>query len=437
MIPRVSWHTPGGCFTGEKGNALVIAILVLMVLSTMAVAFVAVTKTEKQISGNQLRGSQALYVAEAGIAEGLVRMSIQSSPSYIGENLSSPTAGWGRYIVLGNGGSSGDPEHALTLTDSLDNDGDGTIDEMGESYPEVPSSQVGLQDVIQYPWVKVRYKLADDAGVTSVVLYGDHDNNPSTKPRENFAAGFPVLIVTGNGIRSNADKTIEVEAVKVPGPPVPGSIYTEGNIQCQGTSFHIDGNDYDPVLGTIVAGSTPLPGIVATGGPAAVDCNTPQGWDNIEGQGAAPSIATAAYDIDLAAYVDAYSSVADLIYDGTQSNPNTSGWGTLDDFKTVYIRGGDLHLSGSNAGGGVLLIDGDFTLSGQFIWYGLVVCMGDVQITGGGAGIHIYGCLMTQGDIATSGTVSGNADIFYSSETISRLSDLSGYVVALWTEKQR
>jgi hypothetical protein len=281
----------------------------------------------------------------------------------------------------------------------------------------------------------VRYKLADDAGVTRVVLYGDHDDNPATRPQENFVAGFPVLIVTGNGIRTNADKTVEVEAVKVPGPPVPGSIYTEGNMDCKGTSFHIDGNDYDPALGTIVGGSTPLPGIVATGGPAAVDCNTPQGWNNIEGLGPAPSVATATYDIDLDAYVQTYGSMADFIYNGNTSNPSTAGWGTIDDYKVIHVRGGDLHLSGANGGGGVILVEGDFTLSGQFTWYGLIVCLGDVQMTGGGAGIHIFGCLMTQGDVATSGTVSGNADIYYSSETISKLSDLSGYTVALWTER--
>ncbi|KPJ60784.1 MAG: hypothetical protein AMJ46_04755 [Latescibacteria bacterium DG_63] len=432
---RVNSRIDAVCVGSEKGNALVIALLVLMVLSTMAVAFVAVTKTETQISGNQLRGSQALYVAEAGVSEALARMSVQGSPSYIGENLSSPTVGWGRYVVLGNGASVGDPEFASTQSDSLDNDGDGSIDETGEVYPEVASSQVGLQEVINYPWVKVRYKLGDDSGITRVLLYGDHDNDPSTRPMENFASGFPVIIVTSNGVRSNANKTVEVEAVKIPGPPVPGSVYTEGNLDCNGTSFHIDGNDYDPALGTIVAGSTPLPGVVATGGLGAVNCNVPQGWNNIEGEGPAPSVATATFDIDLPAYVDTYGSVADLVYNGDQSNPNTTGWGTIDDYKIIHIRGGDLHLSGSNDGGGVLLVDGDLKISGQFTWYGLIVCLGDTDFTGGGSGIHIYGCVMTQGDIATSGVVTGNADLYYSSETISKLSDLSGYTVALWTER--
>ncbi|MFH0778489.1 MAG: hypothetical protein V2A71_07635, partial [Candidatus Eisenbacteria bacterium] len=247
--------------------------------------------------------------------------------------------------------------------------------------------------------------------------------------------GLPVLVITGNGVRTNASKTVEVEAVKLPGPPVPGSIYTEGTLQCKGTSFHIDGNDYDPATGTIVVGSTPLPGVVATQGVGAVSCNSPNGWDNIEGAGAVPSIAAATYDIDLAAYVQAYSCMADVVYNGTQMNPSTAGWGDIDNYKIIHINGGDLHLSGQNSGGGVLLIDGDMKISGQFTWYGVIICMGDVDFSGGGAGIHVYGGVMTQGNIAASGSVSGNADIFYSSQTISKLSDFSSYTVALWTER--
>ena len=424
-----------GSHPDQKGNALIVALLVLFVLSTIALAFVGATKTEMQISGNNLRESQALYVAEAGISEALARMASKSSPSYIGETGSNPTPGWGRYIILTNGASAGDAERNLTASDSLDNDGDVSIDESGETYPEVISSQANLADPIQYPWVKLRYKVVNVGGVNRVVLFGDDDNNPTTRPVENVVRGAPVLIVTSNGRESNATKTIEIEAVKLPGLPVPGSVYTEGTLECKGTAFHIDGHDYDPVADTIIASSTPVPGVVATGGPGAVSCNTPNGWDNIEGAGAPPSVVGASYDLDLPGYRDSYASMADLLYNGTQSNPSTSGWGTASDYKVVYIRGGDLHLSGQNSGGGVLLVDGDLKVSGQFTWYGLIICMGNIEFTGGGNGIHVYGCVMTQGSVSASGSVSGQADLFYSSQTISKLSEMNSYTVALWKEK--
>src|SRR5512144_3079991 len=89
-----------GVRRGDSGNAMVVALLVLMVLTTAAVAYVAVTKSEKQIAGNSVIATQALYAAEAGITEGLHRMAYPAeSTSYIGP-AGVPAAGWGRYIVL-------------------------------------------------------------------------------------------------------------------------------------------------------------------------------------------------------------------------------------------------------------------------------------------------------------------------------------------------
>jgi len=420
---------------GERGNALVIALLVLLLLSSMAAVFVAVTKTEKQISGNNLRDSQSLYVAEAGVAEALSRMSTPASPSYMGETTSPPTPGWGRYVVQSGAASSSDPDHANTQSDGLDNNGDGQVDESGEAYPEIYSSQVGLARPLSYPWVKVRYKQITVAGVPRVVLFGDHDNNLATRPIQNIVNGHPVLIVTCNGTENNATKTVEVEALRLPGPTIPGSIYTEGTLDCKGTSFLIDGNDYDPVTGTIVTGSTPLPGVVPTQGASAVDCNTPQGWNNIQGSGAVPSISPATVDIDLEAVYDIYEGMADISYNGTQMNPITSGWGTMDDYKIVCVKGGDLHLSGVNGGGGILLVEGDIMISGQFTWYGIVICLANVEFTGGGSGIHIYGGVMTQGNISSSGSVSGNADVLYSSSTIAKLTEFQTYRVCSWRER--
>jgi hypothetical protein len=421
---------------GQKGNALVIALLVLLLLSSLAVTFVSVTKTEKQISGNSLRATQALYAAEAGLSECLARMSVPSSAAYIGEPSGTPpTPGWGRYIVLSTGASTRDPERSETETDGLDNDGDGTIDESGEAYPEVFSAQVGLTDPVNYPWVKVTYKEEVVGGARKVVLYGDHDNNPATRPVENLVAGVPVIQVTSNGLRNTSSKTIEVEAVKLPGPSVPGSVYTEGILICKGAAFHIDGNDYDPATGEIVPGSIPLPGVVPTGGVEAVDCTTPHGWNNIVGAGAVPSIVPPAFDINLPALLGSYAENADVVLYGTQMNPGTDTWGSLDHFVVVYIKEGDLHLSGDNSGGGMLLVDGDVMISGRFTWYGLILTLGDVDLVGGGTGIHIYGAIMTQGDISSSGNVSGNSDVFYSSEMISKLTEFTPYKVIMWEEK--
>ena len=57
----------------ESGNTLVAALLVLFLLTALGVSYVAVTKGDKQIAGNQLVGTQAFENAEAGISEVLRR----------------------------------------------------------------------------------------------------------------------------------------------------------------------------------------------------------------------------------------------------------------------------------------------------------------------------------------------------------------------------
>ncbi len=52
---------------GERGIALVIAILSLMILTFLGLALAAVTSTELQIATNYRWGQQALFNAEAGI----------------------------------------------------------------------------------------------------------------------------------------------------------------------------------------------------------------------------------------------------------------------------------------------------------------------------------------------------------------------------------
>jgi len=51
----------------EAGNAIIIALLVLFLLTSLGISYVAVTKGDKQIVSNQLAGSQAFSNAEAGM----------------------------------------------------------------------------------------------------------------------------------------------------------------------------------------------------------------------------------------------------------------------------------------------------------------------------------------------------------------------------------
>jgi len=414
----------------ERGAAMVIALLALVVLTVVGTLFLAQTKTETQISGHDQRSNQALMHAEAGYGEVLARMSNPSdSVNYMGRPAYSwnTERGWGRYLVLANGNSSQDRNRNRTATDGLDNDLDGTTDESGEVYPETPTRQGA--NPINYPWVQVHYKLN---GANQVILFGDHDQDINTPPQANLARGLPILVVTGFGGEGTSQRTVEVEAVRPPFEIPAGALYTEvDNFNFNGTQFLISGLDHDPVTGAVIVGNSEVPGMLTTGNPDNITSSlSGQQTNNVEGTGTEPSVDRAEVDVDLQTLHDTYVAQAQItLTPGTYSNVS---WGDLDHYTCVYDPG-DLHISGGLTGGGMLIVDGDLSITGSFTWYGVVLVMGSVTFSGGGQDIHIYGSCLTQGGVNDQ-TVGGNANILYSSEALNRLTMLSPYVVYNWRE---
>ena len=435
---RPEYRGTGSPWGPESGNTMVAALLVLFLLTALGVSYVAVTKGDKQIAGNQLVGTQAFENAEAGISEVLRRMSDPTEPYptvYIGQQPGLYTAGWGWYVVTDPGNAGLDPDAAETAFDGLNNDGDGAVDEGNERYPETGSKNglLALSSRLDYPWVKVRYKLD---GANQIVLFGDHDNDPTTPPRENTVRGIPAIIVTAAGRRGAGNKTVTVEAVKWPLPPVPGSVYTEGAMSFAGNSFYIDGHDHDYTAPyDTVAGAPTLPGISTPNNPADISSQlNAQQANNVKGSGSDPSVQPSNVNLDLTAMADAWSQMADITLAGNQNNPSTSGWGTVTDLKIVHVAG-DLLLSGNNSGAGVLVIDGDFSMGGTFNWNGVILCLKDVDIVGGGNAKQVVGALMIQGTLNDDSNVNGNVKLLYSSAMISKLNSLTQYEISSWIDQ--
>ena len=430
--------------TAESGNTLVVVLLVLFLLTSLGISYVAVTKGDKQIAGNQMISSQAFENAEAGISEVLLRMSdpnVTPSSIYLGEPVGSYTPGWGRYVVNDPGNSGLDPNYAATESDGLDNDGDAAVDEASEHYPEKGSRQgsagIPLASKLDYPWVKVRYKLNS---ANQIVLFGDHDNNPGTPPRENLVRGIPKIIVTAAGRRGAANKIVTVEAVKWPLPPVTGAVYTESPMSFQGNAFYIDGHDHDyQAPYDTIAGAPSLPGISTPNDPTTITNNiNGQQEDNVQGSGADPSVQPSNVNLDVQALAAAWSMLADITLVGNQNNPSSTGWGTVatnpPDLKVVHIQG-NLDISGNMTGAGVLVVDGNFKMGGTINWSGIILVLGDVDVVGGGNAKNIVGGLVVQGSLSGSTTVNGNITVYYSSAMIAKLNALKDYEVSSWIDQ--
>jgi hypothetical protein len=204
----------------EKGMVLPLGLMFLAIIAILGTTAVIVTTTDLKIGSNYRASEQAFYVAEAGISEAMHRLNLKSSDSnFIGEAPgSTPTPGWGRYIVLQTGADKfkDDPDWNLS-GDSLDNDADSEVDETGETYLEIVTLQTIDGTELNY-LVKIYYKIEDsqfqngDGDTNEVVLYGQdfgYGNDAS------ITGTYPVKIIESIGFaQNNSKRTIKTEVTK-------------------------------------------------------------------------------------------------------------------------------------------------------------------------------------------------------------------------------
>ena len=417
----------------DSGNALVIALLVLMVLTSAGVAYVAVTKSEKQIAGNAMTASQAMYAAEAGITEGLHRMSFPAeSTNYIGPPAL-PAAGWGRYIVLASGNSALDPGRAALAHDLMDNDGDTFVDESGETYPEVLTKQTVNANTLQYPYVRVEFKTQG----TQLMRFGDADQNPATPPIENLNYGAPVLRITASGRTGNAAKTLEAEAVRFPYLSAASAIWAGGPMNLNGNAFLIDGHDHDAdaPFDTLV-GANPAPAIL-TEGPASDVPMTSSQENNITGAGGDASVTHSTFTYDFNQLWAQLSASADYSYTGPLNwSSSTPANGSLTNPKVTAVNG-NLDIQGTWTGGGILIVNGNLSMRGGCMFKGIVICTGDLDLAGGGPAdvARILGSVIYQGTMVNNNTTGGSARVFFSTEAINAAMNLNRYTLTWWRER--
>jgi hypothetical protein len=100
-------------------------------------------------------------------------------------------------------------------------------------------------------------------------------------------------------------------------------------------------------------------------------------------------------------------------------DPLTQGAPCNEYFPVIYAPG-DLVLN-QGVGQGVLIVDGDLSVQGNFEFYGIVIVKGRLATAGQGAGdIHFRGAVMAANVDLADNRVAGNASIQYSSCVVHR-----------------
>ena len=386
----------------EKGAALVTGLLLVLVLTILGMVAMATTSMELKIARNDRSSKKVFYLAEAGIEDARSRMQggASSSPIY---DTQPTNASWTAFI--------------------------GTeLKTQGKGYLESNSNHIrytSLNPSMKYV-VTVTHKL-DGSG--NILRWGDSSGDGI--PEENTTTGKDIYIITSEGYSSDgASKPIRVEASPVPNITVPAALYTKANTTIQGNSTYVTGLDK--------CGTTVLPGVIS------MSTVTQNGMPHIDGS--PPIIPNSTQNIDIQYMINQFKGNSNYPYELSSATLTGMSWGSpapgatpqdatnCNDHNVVYFNTNSTYVRfmGGSTGCGLLLVEGDLQVSGGFTWYGVVLVTGSVVFSGGGEK-NVTGAMLAAGAVSAD-LVSGDANLLYCSEAISKQTSYLPLKIHRWAE---
>lgn len=422
----------------ENGMVLVTALLILTVLIVIGTIAVMQTSTDVRISGNYKTSMQAFYAAEAGIEEARGRLRSSSAATYAGDPASADNVWWSAYISSSaDSPATVDPDYNASYTNYMPT---------AASHTNTTVTTNSLQSDMEYI-VKIIHKnefiaeedghstssprYYDGDGSTSthsaaspgnIIYYGYGDPSHSTTAKQFTTGGStehaPVEIITAWAKTAGSVKSITVEVVKPPAPPIKATLYTKDDVTLNGSSMNIDGSDY-------CGAASDKPPIYTKDPHTTINNGTP----TFGGSPATP--VSGPDDIDIAGYVsDLKASATEII----TADQNGTDYGSAGNFVTCYcdattlVQGLDMR---NLTGYGILLVEGDLTLSGGFTWYGVILATGTLTFNGGGPNsINVRGAVLGN-DVVD---VNGGVNLSYDSCSIEDALSGRSPVVISWKE---
>ena len=416
----------------EKGLVLIAAIGLIAILALLGTVSAITTVTEIKISGNYKTNTKALYAAQAGIEEARARLRGSSGSNYAGDTIIDDPL-WAAYILTSSASwesTSDDPDYDAAYTSlrypALDNPDNTT------------KTDNSLQSDISY-WVKIRHKREADlfsdeqcntengSGPNDIIYYGYATSTSTTAEQftsdDDPANASPVEIITSYGSSNNSSGIIEIQARRLPGPPIVAAIYGK-SVDIDG---HVDITGNDDTNCSL--GSDPVPCV----GYSDDFPDPPPGQSSSLTSYAGESTLINP-TLVMGAYVDQLESTATIfLYDEDDPLQNYSV-GSDSNYEIVFCdatRLSDRELDINNLTGyGTLVVRGDLVLTGNVNWYGLIIVSGDIKISGSGNNIH--GAIVA-GDVAQ---LNGNINIYYDTCKIDNANSSYRYAAFRWEDKK-
>lgn len=169
----------------QKGMALVLAIMLLLVLFVMGSTLLMMTTTDVKIAGHQMRDNRALFVADAAIQEVLAR--ITSDTLYIGDTVGYVRRDWQSELYAGTPpAGSGDTLRFRAL--------------LGDT---------GLKYGVSSSPVVVHY-LKDRNGR---VMYYDPDSKKRMNELGKTQGAFPIYVAEATGFEGGGEYPVRRRAI--------------------------------------------------------------------------------------------------------------------------------------------------------------------------------------------------------------------------------
>jgi len=475
----------------ERGVALVMALIALLIVTSIGLSMMYMSDTETSINSNYRDEQTAYYASKAGLEEVRDRMrpsatnTINATPgtSLLPTTLPGTTVNGVLYITNPLGGETVAPW--LTTNAYFDDQickqvscgGSNQLPTLSGWYrTSTASATYATSPVLPYKWVRITLKTDGAAsgwsGATQNFMYVDGKSantnynvcwNGTNEVAQAAACASPklpvylmtALAVTPTGTRRMLQYELTQDALQL---QFPSALTLDGSNASLSTvtgpnsnNFVMNGTDTAGCGGAAAAATVDSIGVTNTPDVATVTSGIPSNRDSnytgiTGGTHTLPDVYNIASTLPsnmqsvsaLNALLLTIKNNADQTYNSNQNN--LANPGTAAAPQTIYING-DYSPNGNVTGYGILVVTGTFSPGGNVGWNGIVLVIGKGNMVGNGGGNNSYnGAVIVAKTVDASGNPlatlgaanfdfsgGGGNGINYSSGCINQASALSDY----------
>ena len=359
---------PASRLHNERGIALAVAIFALVVIGALVAGTFFAGRLEQQSGQNGVYAAQAAEGAEAGLSDAYANMNATALQAMVVGTSQTLTTS------LGSGTNVYASSSVRRLTSSLF-----LVEALGQR-----TDAAGTQMSRKKIGALLRLASANISVSAGLTALGD-------------------VLVGGNSTVSGNDAT--------------PSEWTAAGVSCP-TPADVAGVRYNGTLDQ--KGSSTIAGAPAKQLDTSLDTSNIFGSTNFNALKAMRTLTITGNISGLAAAVSGSPAVCNTAVTTNWGAPTDKTSPCFNYFPIVYHYG-DLSISGSGEGQGILLVEGNLTVQGRIDFYGPVIVTGGVDVRGTGSDdVKFYGGILAQNVTLDDSRLTGNATVNYSSCAIRR-----------------